>query len=422
MARKHVLPVAALVATLTLVATSCGSGAGEGDALEVWIMEGTNPDATAYFDDIGAQFTQETGVDVNVEFVPWADAHERFVTAMAGGTAPDVAEVGTTWTPEFADAGGLIDITERVGDTDAYAAGLAEAGTVDGALYGLPWYAGVRSVLYRTDVFEELDLEEPTTWEELRDTAVAVSEERDDLIAFPVAGDAEYSVLPFVWGAGGEIAEQGADGTWTSGLDSAEAREGISFYTDLALEDGVSSTGATTWKETNIQEEFIAGNVAMTIAGSWTPKAILEAAPDLEGDIAAFPIPGPDGGYSPSFLGGSHLAVFSGTPDEDLAWSFLETLTSTENAARWSEETTYFPGLQEQIEPYTESDDPLVRPFAVQMSDAGKGVPASQNYGRVQGEMVVQTMVQAILNERASVDDATATATEDIESILNEDT
>ncbi|MFC3999170.1 sugar ABC transporter substrate-binding protein [Nocardiopsis sediminis] len=422
MARTQPLPVAALVATLTLVATSCGSGAGEGDALEVWIMEGTNPDATAYFDDIGEQFTQETGVDVNVEFVPWADAHERFVTAMAGGTAPDVAEVGTTWTPEFADAGGLVDLTERVGDTEAYAAGLAEAGTVDGALYGLPWYAGVRSILYRTDVFEELGLEPPTTWEELRDAAVTISEERDDLIAFPVAGDAEYSVLPFVWGAGGEIAEQGADGTWTSGLDSAEAREGISFYTDLALEDDVSSTGATTWKETNLQEEFIAGNVAMTIAGSWTPKAILEEAPDLEGNIAAVPIPGPDGGYSPSFLGGSHLAVFTGTPDEDLAWSYLETLTSTENAARWSEETTYFPGRQEQIQPYTESDDPLVQPFAVQMSEAGKGVPASQNYGRVQGEMVVQTMVQAILNERASVDDATTTAAEDIESILNEDT
>ena len=83
--------------------------------------------ASAYFDDIGEQFTEETGAQVNVEFVPWADAHNKFVNAMAGGTTPDVAEVGTTWTLEFADAGGLADLTEHAGDTDAYAQGLAEA-------------------------------------------------------------------------------------------------------------------------------------------------------------------------------------------------------------------------------------------------------------------------------------------------------
>ena len=33
--------------------------------------------------------------------------------------------------------------------------GLVEAGTVDGKLYGMPWYAGIRSVVYRTDVFEK---------------------------------------------------------------------------------------------------------------------------------------------------------------------------------------------------------------------------------------------------------------------------
>ena len=37
----------------------------------------------------------------------------------------------------------------------------------------------------------------------------------------------------------------------------------------------------------------------MMIAGSWTPAALVEANPDLEGKIGAFPIPGPDGGLSP---------------------------------------------------------------------------------------------------------------------------
>ena len=31
----------------------------------------------------------------------------------------------------------------------------------------MPWYAGVRAIVYRKDVFEEHGLEVPTTWEEI---------------------------------------------------------------------------------------------------------------------------------------------------------------------------------------------------------------------------------------------------------------
>lgn len=412
---------AAAAASLALLAAACGGGGGdgEGQTLDVWIMEGTHPDATAYFDDIGERFREQTGAEVDVEFVPWADAHDKFTTAIAGNTMPDVAEVGTTWTSEFAGAGALTDLSAHVGSTDAYVPGLTEAGTLDGGLYGVPWYAGVRAVIYRTDVFEDLGLEEPTTWEELRETATTVSEERDGMTAFPVPGDAVYQALPFVWGNGADIASS-SDGRWSSGLDSAQAREGLSFYTGLALEDGVSSTGAGTWKETDLQDNFVSGDVAMMIGGSWTPAAILEANPDLEGDIGAFPIPGPDGGYSPSFLGGSHLSVFNAAEDPDLAWSYVETVTNDDNARRWSEATTYFPGKRKQLEPYTASDDPLVRPFAEQMSEAGRGLPATENFGKVQGDMVLEAMLQDILNEEATVEEATARAAEEVEGILNE--
>ncbi|RCV50180.1 sugar ABC transporter substrate-binding protein [Marinitenerispora sediminis] len=421
MGRKHVLPAVALGVAVTLAATACGTGgpSGAGQTLDVWIMEGTHPDATAFFDEVAAEFEATTGAQVNVEFVPWADAHDNFVTAIAGGTAPDVAEVGTTWTPEFADAGALADVTERAGDTSDYVPGLLEAGTLDDRLYGVPWFAGVRAVVYRTDVFEELELEEPTTWEELREVATTIQEEREDMAGFPVPGGAMFSALPFVWGAGGDVAVQAEDGTWQAEIDSPESREGIRFFTDLALEDGLSTTGATTWLETDMQDAFIRGDSAMMIAGSWAPAAIMETDPELEGRVGAFPIPGRDGGYSPSFLGGSHLSVFNGSEDEELAWQYVQLLTGDEFARRWTEETSYFPGRQSQLAPFTESEDPLVSPFAIQMSEAGHGVPVTSAWGQVEGQRVVQTMVQAILSGDASVEEATATAAESIEETLN---
>jgi len=123
---------------------------GAGKTLDVWIMEGTNPDAKPFFQQVSAAFKKQTGAKLDVQYVPWAEAHDKFVDAIAGGTTPDVAEVGTTWTPEFADAGALTDLSKVVDDAGLdsdLVPGLVEAGTVDGKLYGMPWYGGIRSVV-----------------------------------------------------------------------------------------------------------------------------------------------------------------------------------------------------------------------------------------------------------------------------------
>ena len=106
--KKRILPIVALGVTASLGLAGCAGGAsdnnngadGEGQTLNVWIMKGTNPDATAFYDEVSKAFEEETGAKVEIEEVQWADAHDRFVTAIAGGTTPDVAETGTTWTAE----------------------------------------------------------------------------------------------------------------------------------------------------------------------------------------------------------------------------------------------------------------------------------------------------------------------------------
>ena len=55
---------------------------------------------------------QHPGTKVNIEFVPWAQAHDKFTTSIAGGKMPDVAEMGTTWTPEFADEGAFEQVAK----------------------------------------------------------------------------------------------------------------------------------------------------------------------------------------------------------------------------------------------------------------------------------------------------------------------
>lgn len=428
--RKRILPIAVLgVAVLGI--TACGNGgggntddsaSGEGKTLDVWIMEGTNPDAEPFFDEVAEAFKEETGAELNVEFVQWADAHDRFVTSIAGGTTPDVAETGTTWTPEFADAGALAPIGDYVAEDGLdgdLVEGLVESGTYDGDLYGMPWYAGVRSLVYRADLFEELGLDAPTNWEELRDAALAIKAAHPDMTAIAVPGDAEFTVYPWVWGAGGEVATEDG-GEWTSQLDSAESVEGIEFWTGLATEDNLSSAGATTWRETDVLDGFAAGTIGMAVMGSWTPSAIVEKNPDMEGKFAAVPIPGKDGGISPSVLGGSHLSVFETADDKDLAFEFVKLMTTGEFAEKWGEQSGYFPGQKSLLEASIENADPLVVPFATQMVDGGASVPVTPTYGAVQAKKTTNAMMQAILSGQKDVETAAKDAAAEMTATLND--
>jgi N,N'-diacetylchitobiose transport system substrate-binding protein len=414
----------AVLAAAALALTGCGGDAGSaggGDrALTVWIMEGTNPDAQPFFSELSAAFQQRTGATLDVQFVQWASAHDRFVTAIAGGTTPDVAEVGTTWVAEFADAGALADLGPRVreaGLSDGLVDGLVEAGTIGDALYGMPWYAGVRSIVYRTDVFAELGLAPPTTWDELVAVGQRIKEARPDLVPLPIAGDNEFVVYPFLWGAGGEVATRNGD-TWVSGVDSPQSRAGIQFYADLALKQGFSTPAAATWRETDVRDSFTKGQSAMIFSGSWTPKAILEAAPDLQGKIGAFPIPGPTGGLAPSVLGGSLLSIFETAEDQDLAWQLVELMGTGEFAAKWAQESSYFPGTKALLNEAAQSPDPLVAPFAEQMVDSGRSVPVTPAFGQIQGKKTIAAMMRSILTGEATVEQATSAAAAEMNEIF----
>jgi N,N'-diacetylchitobiose transport system substrate-binding protein len=424
------------LAAFGLLAAACGGGSSStalsgngnekvsapGQKLTVWIMEGTNKKADSFFEDVKAAFKKQTGADLDVQYVNWAVAHDKFTEAIAGGTTPDVAEVGTTWTPEFADAGALVDLTKQVdsaGLDKDLVSGLVEAGTYDGKLYGMPWYGGIRSVVYRTDVFKKAGVTPPKTWDQFIKVADKIKAAEPKMITFPVPGDSEYGVDPWIWGAGGDIATQNSDGTWTSTIDSPAAQEGIQFYTDLATKHGYSSPAATTWDEADLSDAFTRGDAAMMIAGSWTPPALVAANPDLKGKIGAFPIPGRTSGMSPSFLGGSHLSIFNTAKNPDLAWAFVRMMSTGKFAAEWGQQTGFFPGTKSLLDKLQSQDDPTVSPFAEQAADASKSVPVTPLYGQIQGKKTISAMLESILSGKASVADASKQAAQEMDALFS---
>lgn len=410
---------------LGLALSGCGndgssSSSGGSNSLTFWVMKGTNPDASAFYKQAKSAFKKKTGKTLKIQEVDWANAHDKLVTSFAGNTGPDVSEIGTTWTPEFAAAGGLEDLTSKIKDSGDYGdllPALKNSATYNGKQYGVGWYAGVRSVVYRKDIYKKLGLSVPKSWSQLTKNIDTIAKKMPNKYAMPVAGDDSYVLDSFIWGAGGELAAK-SGGKWKSQLDSPKSKAGISYYANLALKHDSSTTGASTWDATKVLDALASGKSVMSVTGNWSPKSVTEKNPKLKGKLGAFPVPGKDGSMAPTFVGGSNLAVMKQSKNQKLAWTFVTMMTTGKLASQWSKQTGYFPSTKTLLKPYVNSNDPLVAPFAKEMSEAGRNVPNAPQWGAVEGKKTQSQMMQSILTG-TPIDKAVRKASESMTKTLN---
>lgn len=378
--------------------------AGADGEITVWIMQpGSDEVERIVQEAVDAFEAEHDGATVALDFVPWASAHDQFVTAIGAGQTPDVAEMGTTWTPEFAELGGLRAIEGGLGE--GYVESLIESGTVDGTAYGYPWYAGARSFIYRTDVFDELGLEVPTTWDELLEAGETIEAETD-LDPINVAGDYVHMLAPMVWQAGGELAVEDG-GSWQAAVDSEEGRMAFEAYADL-YERGWSPEGAVTWTSVDVREAFTNEDAAMMIGGGWDLAAVLGTNPDLEGRVGTALLPEGPGGNSDTFAGGSHFVIFDEAAEPDLAQTFIEFMLQPEQVTAFTEEVGFLPGTVEGVEASSAAGDEVFGTFTTQLVDHSRSYPPTAAWGAIEGDKVFTNAIQQVMQGELTVDEAVA--------------
>ncbi|MFC9119670.1 extracellular solute-binding protein [Streptomyces sp. NPDC057067] len=295
----------------TVVLSGCGylPGAGSGSStVTVWLMKGS---ASQSFLDRFKNSYEAENPSVELEFVlqEWGGIGPKVLKALDGDEAPDVIEVGNTQVAQYAETGELRDLTlESVRDLggEDWLPGLADPGKVNGAQYGIPWYAANRVVIYNKDLFAEAGITElPKTRAEWVDISERLNTAGRQGVY--LAGQNWYVLAGFIWDEGGELADD-SGGDWQGALDSPAALRGMDFYKTLqAFGDGPKDADEQTPPETDV---FAGGEVAQIISVPGSAALIEQQNPELKGKLGYFPVPGRSAKKPGAvFTGGSDLIV-----------------------------------------------------------------------------------------------------------------
>ncbi|WP_027660766.1 extracellular solute-binding protein [Salinispora fenicalii] len=422
---KRLAPVTAVVASAALLLSGCGGSDAAADRSElvVWMMGEGSEAQTTFLDGVEAEFRQlHPETDVVVQYLPWLEAPKKFQAALAGGAGPDVTELGNTETQGWAAQGALANLTERFGAWDEgqdILPDLVRNAQLDGEQYGIPWYAGVRGIYYRTDWFAEAGVAEPPkTWADLVAAAKAVQAKKPDTYGIALPGNSELPFYSFLWAAGAQIATKEGD-TWTSGYRTPAARQAVKFWTDLVTVHKVAPPAAAGWNEIDARTQFATGKAAMAFAGSWQQGAITKDNPEIEQVWGTFPIPGLDGEPAPVFAGGSDLALWEDSERKDLAWDYLTVLLSKKNDAAFAESLGFFPVYRDLVGGDRYTNDKIMTSFATAMRNT-RLTPLTPKWVEIsRTRTVTQAMNSSVIKGQKTVEEATADAAAEMESILN---
>jgi multiple sugar transport system substrate-binding protein len=328
MRRRHLAGAFALGTVATIVLAGCtgsdsGSGGGSGPVqLEFWAWSAESQAVVDQWNeanpDIQVTYTDAGGGD---------DSSTRLVTATRAGTAPDVALVEYLTLPAMVVGDVAADITPYIGDIqDAFTEGTWAQTTFGGAVYGIPQDVGPMALVYRSDLFEEMGIDVPETWEDFRAAAAQVREANPDAVI--------AALPPQEFGFWAGVATQ-AGGSWWE-IDGEDWRVGIAdeaslevadFFESLAA-DGLISTEPLLTPEYNAA--LNSDRMLSWPSAVWAPSVIESVAADTAGGWSLAPLPQwTPGDAAVAYQGGSALVVTTSSDHPEEAARFAAWLNAS---------------------------------------------------------------------------------------------
>jgi multiple sugar transport system substrate-binding protein len=357
-------------------------------------------------------------IRVRIQQIPWTAAHEKLLTAYAGRSTPDVAQIGNTWIPEFVLLQAIDTLDRMVHsslqiDRNDYFPGILSTNIIDSSLYGIPWYVDTRLLFCRKDVLKKYGYPKgPVTWNDLKilSQRIVRGERKGNFAILLPTNEWVPAVIFGLQNSSSLLGDENTRGAFHSPEFLSAFEYMVSFYREKLAPPGISLV-------TNVYQGFSDGLFAMYITGPWNVGEFKKRLPEsIYEQLITVPLPAPDIHFPGiSLAGGCSLVVFRTSEHKEEAWQFIEYLSLRETQLKFYSMTGNLPAVRSTWSDSSIRGNPHMTAFYTQLEHV---VPTPKIPEWEQIAMKVQEYAEVAAIGTMTVDQTTRALDTEVDRIL----
>jgi multiple sugar transport system substrate-binding protein len=412
----------ALIAILALLLAACGGGGGDKSSgpTEIAVWHGYQDTEGDVFKGLVAQYNKEHP-DVKVSELYSANdlVLQKVLTAVRGDSAPDVAYMFGSWSPNIAKIPQIVNMKDEVAKPDwkwdDFYQAERDAATVGDKIVGVPALVDNLAIVYNKKLFADAGVAPPNsnwTWDDFRAAAAKLTDPAKGQFGWLIPADGSEDTVwhytPMLWEAGGDILSP--DNT-KAVFNSDAGVKALTVLQQMAVTD--KSLYLDTTNE-NGPKLMNSGKVAMLVTGPWD----LSSLTDIDYDVQKMPtFAGSSGGHQ-TIAGPDNWVVFNnGDKRKQAALDFVKWLTAPEQVKAFSLGTGDLPirtsvGSDNAVLDKLNQNVPGTAAFVENLNNVKKVRPQVEQYPAI-SESLGQAIVSVMLGKeepKAALDGAAQAA------------
>jgi multiple sugar transport system substrate-binding protein len=430
--KKHRLrgPLAGLLTVLTgaTVLAACGTdstssgGGGGGTTIQIW--EGyTQVEAKAFAHLVSQYEAQHPGQKVKTLYVNSDNTLQKVLTAVRGGSPPDIAYLYGSWAPNVAQIPQVVNLTQVVQrpgvNWNDFWTGERAVATVNGKVIGIPALVDNLAVVYNKTMFAKAGLQPPGpdwTWQDFVADAKKLTnpaiKQYGTAYVTPGTEDTVWHWEALLWEAGGQLL---TPDNKKAAFDSAAGLASLNTLRTMAVTDKSMYLDPSDSAYANL---FNSGKVGMLVTGPWD----LATFDNVKYGVQVMPsYPGTSGGHQ-TISGPDNWVIFNNGPARTAAAEqFLIWLTSATQDKYFAVQTGDLPirqsvGNDASVTQQMNTAVPGMGTFIANLGNVKQARPQIPQYPKI--STILGNMIVSVLLGKSQPQAALSAAAQQVDQAL----
>ena len=402
--------------------TSSSSSKGSGTTIQIW--EGyTQVEAKAFAHLVSQYEATHPGQKVNTLYVNSDNTLQKVLTAVRGGSPPDIAYLYGSWAPNVAQIPQVVNLSQVVKrpgvNWDDFYTGERAVATVNGKVIGIPALVDNLAVVYNKTLFAKAGLQPPGpgwTWQDFVADAKKLTnpavKQFGTAYVTPGTEDTVWHWEALLWEAGGQLLSP--DNT-KAAFDSPAGLASLNTLRTMAVTDTSMYLDPSDSAYGNL---FNSGKIGMLVTGPWD----LATFDNVKYGVQIMPsYPGTSGGHQ-TISGPDNWVVFNnGTAKTAAAEQFLIWLTSATQDKYFAVQTGDLPirqsvGQDSSVVQQMNTAVPGMATFISNLDNVKQARPQIAQYPKI--STILGTMLVSVLLGKSQPQAALAAAAQQVNQAL----